>query len=67
MRGNGERRGPAREAALLYEETPESVAERERAAAERRAAGHRCVNLGGRPTKRDRRRFEQTTRGGRRK
>jgi ribosome-associated heat shock protein Hsp15 len=67
VRGTAERRGPAREAALLYEETPESVAERERAAAERRAAGQTVVNLGGRPTKRDRRRFEKTTRGARRK
>jgi ribosome-associated heat shock protein Hsp15 len=67
VRGTAERRGPAREAALLYEETPESVAERERAAAERRAAGQSVVNLGGRPTKRDRRRFEKTARGGRRK
>ncbi len=67
VRATAERRGPAREAALLYEETPESVAERERAAAERRAAGQSVSNLGGRPTKRDRRRFEQTTRGGRRK
>jgi ribosome-associated heat shock protein Hsp15 len=67
VRGTAERRGPAREAALLYEETPESVAERERVAAERRAAGQSVVNLGGRPTKRDRRRFEKTARGGRRK
>jgi ribosome-associated heat shock protein Hsp15 len=65
--GTAERRGPAREAALLYEEPPESVAERERAAAERRAAGQSVVNLGGRPTKRERRRFEKTARGGRRK
>jgi ribosome-associated heat shock protein Hsp15 len=67
VRGTAERRGPARDAALLYEETEESVAERERAAAERRAAGQSVVNLGGRPTKRDRRRFEKTARGGRRK
>ena len=62
-----ERRGPASEAALLYEETEESIAERERAAAERRVAGQSVVNLGARPTKRDRRRFERTARGGRRK
>ncbi|MEA2437151.1 MAG: ribosome-associated heat shock protein Hsp15 [Thermoleophilaceae bacterium] len=60
--GMAERRGPAREAALLYEETPESIEGRERAAAERRAAGQTAVNLGGRPTKRDRRRYEQATR-----
>ncbi|HEY0630662.1 MAG TPA: RNA-binding S4 domain-containing protein [Thermoleophilaceae bacterium] len=62
VRALAERRGPAREAALLYEETPESVEAREQAAAERRAAGQSAVNLGGRPTKRDRRRYEQTTR-----
>ncbi|MEA2431095.1 MAG: ribosome-associated heat shock protein Hsp15 [Thermoleophilaceae bacterium] len=62
VRGMAERRGPAREAALLYEETPESIEGRERAAAERRAAGQTAVNLGGRPTKRDRRRYEQATR-----
>ena len=63
VRGLAERRGPAREAVLLYEETPESVAARERAAAERRAAGAAVVDLGGRPTKRDRRRYERAARG----
>ena len=63
VRATAERRGPAREAALLYEETPESVEARERATAERRAAGRTVVNLGGRPTKRDRRRYERATRG----
>jgi ribosome-associated heat shock protein Hsp15 len=61
-----ERRGPAREAAGLYEETPESVEARERARAERRAAGAAVADLGGRPTKRDRRRYERAARGGRR-
>src|SRR5438874_8741260 len=57
VRGISARRGPAREAALLYEETPESVAARERQAAERRAA--RPPQPGGpRPTKRDRRRLQ---------
>jgi ribosome-associated heat shock protein Hsp15 len=63
VRATAERRGPAREAALLYEETPESIEAREQAAAERRAAGRTVVNLGGRPTKRDRRRYERATRG----
>ena len=36
VRALAERRGPAKEAALLYEETPESVAARERLAAQRR-------------------------------
>jgi ribosome-associated heat shock protein Hsp15 len=62
VRATAERRGPAREAALLYEETPESVAARERATAERRAAGQTVANLGGRPTKRDRRRYERALR-----
>jgi ribosome-associated heat shock protein Hsp15 len=63
VRATAERRGPAREAALLYEETAESIEAREQAAAERRAAGRAVVNLGGRPTKRDRRRYERATRG----
>jgi ribosome-associated heat shock protein Hsp15 len=66
VRATAERRGPARDAALLYEETAESVEARERAAVERRAAGRATVNLGGRPTKRDRRRYERAARGRRR-
>jgi hypothetical protein len=42
--------------ASLYEETEWSVAERERQAELRRLAGP--VDLGGRPTKRDRRRYD---------
>ena len=53
-----ERRGPAKEAALLYEETPESIAARERVAAERRLAAPPAPQPGGRPTKRDRRRLD---------
>jgi ribosome-associated heat shock protein Hsp15 len=53
-----ERRGPARQAALLYEETEESVKARERFAAESRLAWASGGQFGGRPTKRDRRRFE---------
>jgi len=60
VRGVAERRGPAREAQLLYEETPESVAARERAAAERRAAPKPVA--GPRPTKRERRRLEAARR-----
>ena len=58
VRGTAERRGPASEAARLYEETAESIAERERQAAERRLAWPSGGSDGGRPTKRDRRRFE---------
>jgi ribosome-associated heat shock protein Hsp15 len=53
--GTAERRGPAAEAALLYEETPESIAARERFVAERRMAAMPAPQRGGRPTKRDRR------------
>ena len=51
-----ERRGSAREAALLYRDTDESAAARERAIHERGAA--RASATPGRPTKRDRRRLE---------
>jgi len=56
VRGAAERRVSAVEAAKLYDETPESVAERERQAQLRRLAGP--INLGARPTKRDRRRYD---------
>ena len=58
VRGLAVRRGPASVAATLYEETPESVAERERRAAERRLARPLGADLGARPTKHDRRRLE---------
>lgn len=49
-------RGPAPVARLLYEETPESVAARERAAEMRRLAPEPANEItAGRPTKRDRR------------
>lgn len=49
-------RGPAPMARLLYEETPESVAARERAAEMRRLAPEPANEItAGRPTKRDRR------------
>jgi len=53
-----ERRGPAKEAALLYAETPESVSAREQLAAQRRLEAAPRPQPGGRPTKRDRRRME---------
>jgi ribosome-associated heat shock protein Hsp15 len=56
VRGSAERRVSATEATKLYEETEASVAERERQADLRRLGGP--INLGGRPTKRDRRRFD---------
>jgi ribosome-associated heat shock protein Hsp15 len=50
-----ERRGPASEAATLYEETPASREARERLAAQIRAERQVYTPLKGRPTKRDRR------------
>lgn len=63
VRGTAVRRGPAPEARLLYEETPESIAARERHAQDRRLAAQAAPDPGGRPTKRDRRRLERTRRG----
>jgi ribosome-associated heat shock protein Hsp15 len=62
VRGTAVRRGPAREAQLLYEETPASIAERERRAQDLRLAAQAAPEPGGRPTKRDRRRLERTRR-----
>ncbi len=56
VRGAAERRVSAAEAAKLYDETEDSVAERERQAELRRLVGP--IDLGGRPTKRDRRRYD---------
>jgi ribosome-associated heat shock protein Hsp15 len=61
-----ERRGPAATAATLYEETPESIRAREQGALERRLARPLGADLGGRPTKRDRRRLEALRRSRRR-
>ena len=54
-----DKRGPAPTAALLYEETPESREARELFLAQRRMEPRPQPGGGGRPTKRDRRRFEQ--------
>lgn len=56
VRGAAERRVSAAEAAPLYDETETSIAERQRQVELRRLAGP--ANLGGRPTKRDRRRYD---------
>src|SRR5690242_14027642 len=55
VQGVAEKRGSAKLAATLYEETEESVAEREQVAAERRASPRLD---GPRPTKLDRRRMD---------
>jgi ribosome-associated heat shock protein Hsp15 len=56
--GLADRRGPASVAATLYEETAESMAERERYAAERRLSRPLGADLGARPTKQARRRLD---------
>jgi ribosome-associated heat shock protein Hsp15 len=56
VRGAAERRVSAAETATLYDETEQSRAERERQAELRRLAGP--ADLGARPTKRDRRRYD---------
>ena len=62
VRSTAVKRGPASEAALLYEETEESRELRERIAADRRLAGASGARGGARPTKRDRRRLEAARR-----
>ena len=61
--GVAERRGPAKVAAGLYEELPESREARERQAVERRLAKPLGADLAGRPTKQARRRIEALRRG----
>jgi ribosome-associated heat shock protein Hsp15 len=57
VRGVSERRGPAPEAQQLYEETPASRARREAVLAELKANPPPMTK--GRPTKKDRRTYEQ--------
>jgi ribosome-associated heat shock protein Hsp15 len=52
------KRGSAEVAAGMYDETPESLAAREQRALVRRPADPLGVDLGGRPTKQDRRRLD---------
>jgi ribosome-associated heat shock protein Hsp15 len=63
VRAVAERRGPAKVAAELYEELPESREARERQAVERRLAKPLGADLGSRPTKQARRRIEALRRG----
>lgn len=64
VRGLSAVRGPAPVAQALYEETPESVAARARAAEQRRLAAEPALAIAeahqGRPTKRDRRDIDRT-------
>ena len=52
VRGLNEMRRPASEARLLYEETPESAARRERALEQRKLAPMPGADIKGRPSKR---------------
>lgn len=54
-----ERRGPAREAATLYEETAASLAAREKLRAQRKAAPTFSFREGGRPSKKERRQLDR--------
>jgi ribosome-associated heat shock protein Hsp15 len=54
-----EQRGPAKQAAMLYEEDPEGKAARERLAHQLRIAPTPAFEGKGRPTKRDRRDLER--------
>jgi len=68
VRGVADKRGPASVAKALYDETPDSVAARERRSAELRLSRPLGADLGARPTKQDRRRIEdlrRAERGGR--
>ena len=54
-----DKRGPAPEARLLYEETAASIAEREAAQQRRQLAREPAAEIHGRPTKRDRRQIDR--------
>ena len=65
VKGVSNVRGPAPEAQQLYEETPESLQERERAVEQRRYAREPALAIEhGRPTKRGRRELEEAQRQG---
>src|SRR4051812_7340089 len=57
--GIGERRGSAAVAQTLYEESADSLAERQRIAAERRFSSAPSYEEKGRPSKKDRRELER--------
>lgn len=63
VRAPGSRRGPAAEAALLYEETAQSRQDRETLAAQIKLNNQWIPQTHGRPTKRDRRQIVKFTRG----
>lgn len=59
VRALSEKRGPAPEARLLYEETADSIAAREAEQQRRKFTQEPAADLHGRPTKRDRRRLDR--------
>ena len=59
VQGVSDRRRPAKEAQLLYEETEESRLQREEQISRRKAARDLAPDTKGRPTKRDRRRMQR--------
>jgi ribosome-associated heat shock protein Hsp15 len=62
VKGLSDRRGPAAQAALLYEETPESRAARARLAEQHRAAAVSFSHHQGKPGKHERRALEKLRR-----
>jgi len=56
-----DQRRPASEAQLLYEETPDSIVQREKHAAERKLNAQSVPTHSGRPTKKDRRQIRRFT------
>ena len=63
IKGLSSRRGPAKEAVLLYEETVESRQRREETNEQRRLQPPVSSSTAGRPTKQDRRRIVRFTHG----
>lgn len=59
VRALSDKRGPAPEARLLYEESPESIARREAQRETRTLVADPAADLHGRPTKRDRRQINR--------
>ncbi|MBT8420845.1 MAG: RNA-binding protein [Gammaproteobacteria bacterium] len=59
VQGISKQRRPAPEAVLLYQETPESIANRESATEQRKMERIERIRGEGRPTKRDRRRLTE--------
>jgi ribosome-associated heat shock protein Hsp15 len=64
VKGVSDVRGPAPVAQQMYEETPESLQERQRAAEQRRYAREPALSIEhGRPTKRGRRELDEASKG----